>query len=888
MLEILNPQILKRSKPMDIDRSKISPMMQQYLSVKDKYSECILFFRIGDFYEMFFDDAITASKALELTLTGKDCGLEERAPMCGIPYHAADVYIKKLVDMGFKVAIGEQLTDPAEAKGIVERDVIRVVTPGTLTDSSMLDEGSNNYICSVYYDEENKVCAVAAADISTGEASLSSFSGKDMEAEVINELSRCRPAEIIFTESFLSLKNVANFIKVRLDCAVTLRDSICFSPESRLAQTCEIFGVKSMKELQISDDGADCSVVCGLFDYIIETQKSTVSRFTSIEILSGSYFMGLDLNARRNLELTETIRSKERKGSLLWVLDSTKTSMGRRLIKNWIEQPLKSPARIIERLDAVEALTRKSVVLSDIEALLDSVYDLERLMTKVMYKTANPRDLKALSATAKQLPLIKQQLENLGTSKLLARYNAEISTLTEISQLVENAIMDEPPVSVKDGGVIRDGFNEELDSLRHIMTHGKDLIKEIEEREKEATGIKNLKIGFNRVFGYYLEVTRSYYDYIPEDWIRKQTLANAERFITEELKNAENSILGAKDKALSLEADIFAEVRDFLATKLETVQKTASAVAAVDVLCSFADVALRNMYVKPEISIDGSIDIKAGRHPVVELMLDGEVFVPNDIYIDNRENRMSVITGPNMSGKSTYMRQTALIVLMAQIGSFVPADSAKISIVDKIFTRIGASDDLTAGQSTFMVEMSEVSDILKNATPDSLVILDEVGRGTSTFDGVSIAKAVAEYICSSKKLGCKTLFATHYHELIGLENELSGVKNYSIAVNKHGGTIRFLRKVVRGGVDESYGIDVAKLAGLPSKVVNRARELLEEMERAHESDIPQTDESRDGQMSFAGISRNEALNMLEKTNIDELSDSECRELLKDMLEKLGG
>ena len=477
-----------------------------------------------------------------------------------------------------------------------------------------------------------------------------------------------------------------------------------------------------------------------------------MSRFTAIELLSGDSFMGLDLNARRNLELTETLRSKEKKGSLLWVLDSTKTSMGRRLLKNWIEQPLKSPARIIERLDAVEALYKKSVVLTDLSALLDRVFDLERLMTKVMYKSANPRDLKSLSATAMQLPAVKQELEKLSDSKLLAKYNREISTLDELVNLVENAIMDEPPISVKDGGVIKEGFNKELDDLRHIMNNGKGIIDEIEQREKEATGIKNLKIGYNRVFGYYLEVTRSYYDLIPEGWIRKQTLANAERFITEELKNAENAILGAKDKALSLEADIFSEVRDFLATKLEAVQKTASSVAAVDVLCSFANVALRNQYTKPDITIDGSIDIKAGRHPVVELMLTDEVFVPNDLYIDNKADRMSIITGPNMSGKSTYMRQAALIVLMAQIGSFVPADSAKISVVDKIFTRVGASDDLTAGQSTFMVEMSEVSDILKNATHDSLVILDEVGRGTSTFDGVSIARAVAEYICSSKKL----------------------------------------------------------------------------------------------------------------------------------------
>lgn len=871
---------------MEIDRSKISPMMQQYFEVKDKYKDCILFFRLGDFYEMFFDDAIVVSKALELTLTGRDCGLDERAPMCGIPYHSADIYIKRLIDMGKKVAVCEQLTDPAETKGIVVRDVIRVVTPGTLTESSMLDDSENNYICSIFYDEESASCAVASADISTGEADLSLFEGKDLEAAVINELSRCKPAEVIFSESFLALKSVADFIKVRLQCAVTLRDNECFSPSERRSCVAEVFGVKSMAELGISEDGADCGALCGLFDYIRDTQKTSVSRFTSVTLLSGDAFMGLDLNARRNLELTETLRNKEKKGSLLWVLDSARTSMGRRMLKNWIEQPLKSPAKIIERLDAVDALYKKSVILADMGDLLDRTYDLERLMTKVMYKSANPRDIKSLSATALQLPLLKKELEKFPDSKLLSRYNANISDLSEIVRLVENAIMDEPPVSVKDGGVIKDGFNQELDELRHIMAHGKEIIDGIEQREREATGIKNLKIGFNRVFGYYLEVTRSYYDLIPEGWIRKQTLTNAERFITEELKNAENAILGAKDKALNLEADIFAEVRDYISTKLAEVQQTATAVAAVDVLCSFAEVSLRNQYVKPDISIDGTVDIKGGRHPVVELMLSDEIFVPNDTYIDTKSNRMSVITGPNMSGKSTYMRQTALIVLMAQIGCFVPADSAKISVVDKIFTRVGASDDLTAGQSTFMVEMSEVADILKNATPNSLVILDEVGRGTSTFDGVSIARAVAEHICTSKKLGCKTLFATHYHELIGLEDELEGVKNYSIAVNKHGGTIRFLRKIVRGGIDESYGVDVAKLAGLPAKVINRAREILEEMESAHKSEKTAAADNSEEQISFGSINREAALEMLERTNISELTDSECRELLKDMAELL--
>ncbi|MDE6789269.1 MAG: DNA mismatch repair protein MutS [Ruminococcus sp.] len=868
---------------MEIDRSKISPMMQQYFEVKDKYKDCILFFRLGDFYEMFFDDALMVSKALEITLTGRDCGLKERAPMCGVPYHACDMYIKRLIDLGYKVAVCEQLTDPSESKGIVVRDVIRVVTPGTITESSMLDDGKNNYICSIFYNEQDKTGSIASADISTGDADLSIFQGKDLESGIINELSRCQPAEIIFPESFLSLKSVADFIKLRLNCVVTLRDTECFDVNTKRKYIEDVFGVKSVLELGISEEGADCSAICGLFDYISDTQKTSVSRFTSINLLNGDAFMGLDLNARRNLELTETLRNKEKKGSLLWVLDSTRTSMGRRLLKNWIEQPLKSPARIIERLDAVESLYRKSVALSDIGDLLDHTYDLERLMTKVMYKSATPRDVKSLSQTALQLPELKKELGNFMDSKLLMKYNSDISDLNEIVRLVENAIIDEPPVSVKEGGIIKDGFNKELDNLRHIMSHGREIIDGIEQREKEATGIKNLKIGFNRVFGYYLEVTRSYYDLIPDGWIRKQTLANSERFITEELKNAENDILGAKDKALALEADIFAEVRDFIATRLAEVQKTASAVAAVDVLCSFAEVSLRNQYVKPDISIDGAVDIKCGRHPVVELMLKDEMFVPNDVYIDTKSDRMSIITGPNMSGKSTYMRQTALIVLMAQIGCFVPADSARISVVDKIFTRVGASDDLTAGQSTFMVEMSEVADILNNATHDSLVILDEVGRGTSTFDGVSIARAVAEYICESRKLGCKTLFATHYHELIGLENELDGVKNYSIAVNKHGGTIKFLRKIVPGGVDESYGVDVAKLAGLPVKVISRAKEILLEMESAHDKPVVK---KSDEQISFNSVNRESALDMLERTNIEELTDSECRELLKDMAEML--
>ncbi len=863
----------------EIDRNKISPMMLQYCDIKDKYLDYILFFRLGDFYEMFFDDAITVSRALELTLTGRDCGLEERAPMCGIPFHSSDTYTKKLIELGFKVAICEQLTDPSESKGIVVRDVIRIVTPGTLIESSMLDDSSNNFIGCAFL--KDGACAVCYADISTGEASVSLKSGKDLENEIINDLSRYRPSEIIFNGDFLSLKTVNEFIKTKLECSFSVRPDECFDSEIKKEVVFKQFSVSSYGELFLEQDDIRTNAVCGLFDYFYETQKSLTGRFTNISIVGEDAFMGLDLSARRNLELCETLRNKEKRGSLLWVMDSTKTSMGKRLLKTYIEQPLLSPAKIINRLNAVEALVNDSVELMELQDLLDKVYDIERLMTRVMYKTATPRDLKALSVTALQLPSLKEHLSNLSSSKLLNSLNSDIFTLDEIANLCDNAIVDEPPVNIKDGGVIKDGFNEELDRLRSIMNNGSDIITGIEEREKERTGIKGMKIGYNRVFGYYIEVTKSYLKMVPDDYIRKQTLTNCERYITEELKNAENTILGAKDKILVLEAEIFGEVRDFVASKLDEVQKTAAAVAQVDVLCSFADTAVKNQYTKPDISIDGSIEIKDGRHPVVELMLNDEVFVPNDTFIDTKMNRMSVITGPNMSGKSTYMRQVALITLMAQMGSFVPAAYARISIVDKIFTRIGASDDLTAGQSTFMVEMSEVADILKHATKQSLVILDEVGRGTSTFDGISIARAVAETICSGKNLGCKTLFATHYHELIEMEKEMPGIKNYSVAVKKVGESIRFLRKIVPGGVDDSYGIEVARLAGVPSNVINKAKKFLKDLE---ESTLRQKKivEEHDSQLCFSDLTKDDALSRIMKTNISELSDSECRELLMEV------
>lgn len=864
-----------------IDFDKLSPMMKQYFSVKNKCTDHILFFRLGDFYEMFFDDAIMVSKELELTLTGRDCGLEERAPMCGIPYHAADIYIKKLIENGHKVAICEQLTDPKETKGIVERDIIRIVTPGTLTESNLLDDSKNNYIGAVYV--QDKTCAICFADISTGEVHLFNKSSKDLQGEIINELSRFDPVELLFNGKFLDFKQVQDFIRNKMNVSVQLLDDECFDVKAKKEVILRQFSISDLDEISLHEGTVEAACVCGLFDYISDTQKSLVGRFTEIKRYNDNFFMELDLTARRNLELTETLRNKEKKGSLLWVLDHTKTSMGKRLLKSYIEQPLVKLAIITNRLDAVEQLCRKSVLQQELAEALSKVYDIERLMTRVMYKTATPRDVKSLSLTALQIPEIKRILGEFN-AKLLVELNSKIDTLTDISNIIEKAIVDDPPVTAKEGGVIKDGFNEELDRLRHIIKGGKGIIDEIEQRERDATGIKSLKIGYNRVFGYYIEVTKSYYDLVPDTYIRKQTLANCERFITDELKKTENEILGANEKVLSLEANIFAEVRDYIAEQLAKVQETASSIAQLDVLCSFAYVSMKNEYTKPDIAIDGIIDIKDGRHPVVELMLNDEMYVPNDTYLDMNSNRMSIITGPNMSGKSTYMRQVALITLMAQIGCFVPAKSAKITIVDKIFTRVGASDDLTAGQSTFMVEMSEVADILKNATKQSLVILDEVGRGTSTFDGISIATSVAEYIANTRVLGCKTLFATHYHELIKLADRIDGVNNYSVAVKKIGEDIKFLRKIVPGGVDDSYGIEVAKLAGLPNKVLSRAKELLNEMELSKAQE--KTAAVRDDQISFQSMGDDRILDRLKKTNADEFTDAEAKAFLKELTDSL--
>ena len=864
----------------DVDISRLSQGMRQYAEFKLKNPDKIVFFRLGDFYEMFFDDAILASKVLDLALTGKDCGLDERAPMCGVPFHACDAYIKRLIENGYNVVICEQMEDPALAKGLVKRDIIRIVTPGTLIDSSMLDEGANNWLCSVCL--EGGSAYICLADMSTGEAHLFRTSGKETEQEIINVISRFNPAEIICQPRFQTLESVVAFIKDRLRAGVNALPEKDFDPLYRREDILKQFSAENIESIGISESDPALGAVAALCGYICDTQRVGVGRFSKLELHDGEQIMKLGYTARANLEIVKTLRGGEKKGSLLWVIDKTKTSMGRRMLRSFVEQPLISPFRIMQRLDAVEELTKCGSELGELSDCLGGVYDLERLMTRVMYKTASPNDLKSLSATALKIPKIKELLSGF-KSGLLVELNSEMSALTDISNLIESAIVDSPPVSYKEGGVIRDGFNDELDKLRDVKNNGEGIIDSIVERERERTGIRNLKAGYNRVFGYYLEVTRSFYDLIPNDYIRKQTLANCERFITEELKNAEEQILGASEKITSLEADIFAEIRDFCGERLSEVQRTAVALATLDVLASFASVALSNNYVKPDIAIDGIINIKNGRHPVVELTLKDEMFVPNDTYLDLSDNRMSIITGPNMSGKSTYMRQVALIVLMAQIGCFVPADYAKISVVDQIFTRVGASDDLAAGQSTFMVEMSEVAEIVKHATRNSLVILDEVGRGTSTFDGISIARSVAEYIADPKLIGCKTLFATHYHELIELEGQVGGVLNYSVAVKRTSDGVRFLRKIVRGGVDESYGIEVAKLAGLPQKLINRAKSILSTLE-TKPSESKNGDETE--QVSFDRINESYVINRLRKTNPDELTDSELRELFNEIIREL--
>lgn len=860
------------------ESDKLSPMLKQYLDIKQKYSDYILFFRLGDFYEMFFEDAENVSRELELALTSR-----AGSPMCGVPYHSREIYIKKLIDKGFKVAICEQLTDPAASKGLVERDVIRLVTAGTVIESSMLSEDSNNYIACICPDEERKSAALVFADISTGEVHVFSKNGKDIEQDIISELSRFSPVEILINQAFLDLKEVHAFVRDRLKrCLCEMLDESSFDGSDMSVITDQF---ENGAELGISEMPLVRQALCAMFRYFGETQKATVKRFVSLTVHADGEFMGLNLTTRRNLELTETMRTKEKRGSLLWVLDKTVTSMGRRKLKTWLEQPLINPAEILKRHDAVEALTKDSALLYDICDALNGIYDLERLMTRIMYKSASPKDIYALGQTCARLPGLKQCISRVD-SALFRKLNSEIDELNDVSSLVENAIVDDPPLTLKDGGVIKDGFNEEIDRLRKITGGGKDILTEIEERERAATGIRTLKVGYNRVFGYYIEVSKGQLDQVPAHYIRKQTLTTGERYITEELKKVESDILGANDKILALEQAIFGEVREFIGTRLEAVQAAAAAVAAVDVLCSYAQASIENGYVKPEMTLDSVIEIRGGRHPVIEKMLTDHPFTPNDTYLDTNSNRLMIITGPNMSGKSTFMRQTAIIVLMAQIGCFVPAEYAKIGVVDKIFTRVGASDDLTSGQSTFMVEMNEVAEILKNATKKSLVILDEIGRGTSTFDGISIAKAVAEYI-SGKAIGCKTLFATHYHELISMEKEYDGIRNFSVAAVKRGDELRFLHKICEGGTDDSYGIEVAKLAGLPQKVINRAKEELVELEKLGRTKLSETiEKTADHQFSFTAINEQNAIAKLRAADINTMSPMDALMFLKDIKDTL--
>lgn len=855
---------------------KVSPMLRQYLDIKEKYKDYVLFFRLGDFYEMFFEDAVNVSRELELALT-------ERAgsPMCGVPYHASETYIKRLIDKGFKVAICEQMSDPATTKGLVERDVIRLVTAGTVIEASMLNEDSNNYITCIYNEDES--AALVFADISTGEVHAFEERGADREQEIITELSRFKPVEILINGRFLDLKKVNEFVTNRMKkCQCELLEDERFD-DSDTSIITEQFG--SGKDEILHCSPVIMKALCAMFGYFGETQRATVKRFVSFTVHKSGECMGLNLTTRQNLEISETMRTRDKRTTLMGVLDKTVTGMGRRRLQNWVEQPLIKPTEILARLDAVEELTKDSTAVYDICDALKGIYDLERLMTRVMFKSASPRDIYSLGQTCKRLPVLKACVGRL-ESRLFRTLYANISELSDVSSLVENAISDEPPQSVKDGGTIRDGFNEEIDRLRRISGGGEDALREIEERERAATGIRTLKVGNNRIFGYYIEVSKSFVSQVPAHYHRKQTLTTGERYITDELKKIEGEILGANDRILALEQAIFAEIRDFIATKLEEIHVTARAVSETDAVCSFAQTSVENNYVKPEITLDSVIDIKDGRHPVVEKVLGDRPFTPNDVLLDCKSNRLIIITGPNMSGKSTFMRQTALIVLMAQIGCFVPARYAKIGVVDKIFTRVGASDDLSSGQSTFMVEMNEVADILKNATRKSLVILDEIGRGTSTFDGISIAKSVAEYI-SGKNIGCKTLFATHYHELIAMEKEYEGVRNFSVAVSKRGDDLRFLHKIVEGGTDDSYGIEVAKLAGLPPKVISRAKEELKKLEVGGKVKLAEAIErSADKQFSFTAVNEQNAIARLRAADINNMSPMDALMFVKELKDTL--
>ena len=862
--------------------AELSPMMKQYFEIKENNKDAILFFRLGDFYEMFFDDAKIASKELELTLTGRDCGQEERAPMCGIPYHSYESYVARLIKKGYKVAICEQMEDPATAKGIVKRDIIRVITPGTVVENAMLEESSNNYIASIFVDKNS--FGICFCDVTTGELKCTSaINTKELDNRIIEEISRYKPCEILFNDSFLDCKETCYFIKERINCLGEQIDDSEYDKKLVEKTIYDHFGKHSPNELGFENILQE-NCVSALLRYLYETQKNGVSRISSVKFYDEKAFMKLDLSARRNLELTETMRGREKRGTLLWVLDKTSTAMGRRLLRSYIDRPLLDPVKIDKRLYAVEAFVNDPMLCEDIAEELSGIYDLEHTMTRIIFGNANPKEYKTLAASLEKLPKIKGLLSQIG-SPLLAELRDNIDLLEDIKNLIDCAIIEDPPITLKDGGVIANGYNEELDELRDIASNITGKITAIEATERERTGIPKMKIGYNRVFGYYIEVSKSYVDLVPQEYIRKQTLANGERYITPELKELEEKVLGAHDRILAIEAKLFEDVRAQIGAQVDRVQATANAVAAIDVLQSFATVSLRNNYCRPVVDLGDIIEINEGRHPVVEQMLHGAPFVPNDVLLDNRENQIAVITGPNMAGKSTYMRQIALITIMAQIGCFVPAKHARIGIVDGVYTRVGASDDLSAGQSTFMVEMSEVAEILKNATNKSLLILDEIGRGTSTFDGMSIAHAVLEHIADRKKLGAKTLFATHYHELTDLENAYPNIRNYNVAVKKRGEDITFLRRIISGGADDSYGIEVAKLAGIPNSVVKRAREILSALEEGKEVEkISHMQQNSDviGQTNLFASITSDAERIIRQTDIETLTPIEALNLLYEL------
>lgn len=855
-----------------VEKAEFSPMMQEYLKTKKEYEDCVLFYRLGDFYEMFFDDAIKVSKELELTLTGKLCGQEERAPMCGIPFHAADTYIARLIEKGYKVAICEQLEDPKQAKGIVKRGVIRVVTPGTLIESNLLDEKKNNYIMSIY--KTGVFFGISVCDISTGDFRTTQITDTKNFPKVLDEISRYSPSELVVNSFMYESEEEILKIKEKFEVYISRIREDAFSDDILKLNKYSIVDSNDTVIEDIKDKTIALKSTNGLLEYLLDTQKTNLDHINKIIVYNTTKYMSLDISARRNLEITEKMRDKSKKGTLLWVLDKTSTSMGGRHLRRWLNDPLIEVSEINERLEAVKELKENVILKGDILDCLKKVYDIERLAGKISYGSATGRDMISLKNSTSQLPEVKKILSKT-QSKLLMELYDNLDELKDIYELIEKSIVDEPPMSVKEGGLIKIGYNEKIDQLKKATTEGKTWIIQLEAKEKEETGIKGLKVGFNRIFGYYLEVTKSNLDQVPDRYIRKQTLANCERYVTEELKNLENQILGAEEKVINLEYNAFVEIRENIESKIIRIQKSAEVIATLDVLCSFATVAENMNYVEPIVDNTGTIDIKDGRHPVIEKMLPSGSFVQNDTYLDKEDSRLAIITGPNMAGKSTYMRQVALITLMAQVGSFVPASYAKIGVVDKIFTRVGASDDLSMGQSTFMVEMMEVATILKDATSNSLVILDEIGRGTSTYDGLSIAWAVAEYIEDKEKCGAKTLFATHYHELTDLEEKLEGVKNYSIAVKEKGEDIIFLRKIVSGGTDESYGVHVARLAGVPENVTKRANEILRSLERKNILNGKQLEKQSkkvvEGQLDMGNYKLAEIAQELDKVDINQLT-----------------